>query len=84
MSSLSNYIISSKGDMNEKHVGLQLKSTMIDEVGDMSKKLKLRHSSIPEDNFSASVANVRLLNTGRPTKETMISRKNMMFASIVE
>jgi hypothetical protein len=84
MSSLSNYIISSKGDMNEKHVGLKLKKTIIDEVTDMSKKLKLRHASIPEDNFSASVPNVRLINTGRPSKETMVSRKNMMFASIVE
>lgn len=87
MSSLHNYVIPKynfTNDTNEKHVNLQLKKNIIDEVGDMHKKMKLRYASIPENNFSASVPNVRLINTGRPSKETLVSRKNLMFESLVE
>lgn len=87
MSSLYNYKIPTQGansDMDQKHVNLKLKKNMIDEVGDMNRKMRLRHASVPEDNFSASVPNQRLINTGRPSKETMVSRKNLMFESLVE
>lgn len=80
---LHNYKITKK-DFDEKHMDMHKKSKFVDEVGEMSKKMKLKHSSLPDNEFGISVPNNRLFNTGKPTKETMIGRKNLMFASIVE
>jgi hypothetical protein len=80
---LYNYKINKK-DFDEKNMQMRQKAKYVDEVGEMSKKMKLKYSSLPDNEFGKSVPNNRLFNTGKPSKETMVGRKNMMFASIVE
>jgi hypothetical protein len=80
---LHNYKIG-KRDFDEKNMDMRKKSKFVDEVSEMSKKMKIKYSSLPGNDFGASVSNNRLFNTGKPSKETLIGRKNMMFASIVE
>jgi len=80
---LYNYKINKK-DFDEKNMQMRKKAKYVDEVSEMSKKMKLKHSSLPGNDFGNSVQNNRLVNTGKPTKETMVGRKNMMFASIVD
>lgn len=81
--SLHNYKIVKK-DFDEKNMDMHKKSKFIDEVSEMSKKMKLKHATLVDDHFGGSVSNNRLFNTGKPTKETMVGRKNVMFASIVD
>lgn len=80
---LHNYKIVKK-DFDEKNMDMHKKSKFIDEVSEMSKKMKLKHATLVDDHFGGSVPNNRLFNTGKPTKETMVGRKNVMFASIVD
>lgn len=71
-------------DMNEKNIDMYKKTKIVDGVSELSKKMKLKHASLPEENFGWSVPNNRLFNMGKPTQETMINRKKMSFAGIVE
>lgn len=73
-----------KKDFDEKNMDMYKKSKFVDEVSEMSKKMKLKHATLVDNHFGASVSNNRLFNTGKPTKETMLGRKNVMFASIVD
>ncbi len=73
-----------KKDFDEKNMDMHKKTKFVDEVSEMSKKMKLKYASLPDNHFGSSVSNNRLFNTGRPTKETMVGRKNVMFSSLIE
>jgi len=61
------------------------KDKMVDEVADMSKRMKLKHQSLPDNNhFGKSMSVDRVVKTSMPTKSSMVGRKNLAFASLVD
>jgi hypothetical protein len=75
---MDNYRIASNFDLPKK-------SKIVDEVSDMSKKMKLKYQSVPEaDRFGDSIRVNRLIKKEMPTKSSMIGRKNIAFSSLLE
>jgi hypothetical protein len=61
------------------------KSKLVDEVDQMSKKMKLKFGSVPDANhFAKSMTVNRFIRKAKPTKEAMVNRKNIAFASLVD
>lgn len=61
------------------------KEKLFDEVAETSKKMKVKYESKPDrEHFGNSISVDRLIRTVRPTKESMIARKNIAFASLID
>lgn len=72
-------------NLDEAMDNFRKKNKIVDEVSDMSKKMKLKYESKPDENhFKSSMTVNRLVHTARPTKSSMIGRKNIAFSSLIE